>query len=182
MNIIRGGKILKNYSLLEERLNAVENRLAEKSNLASDITQLSQIVSDLANSLADLKQDQQQHVKDITLLKASIKDLRQDVRNDSLRINTITDQRLTGVCALKAKVELINEKLKDNDPAYEHLETLVASCSKSVSDLRKKVNNVEKNLKSRDEKTFADAIKANLREQNIDCEFLRQTPEVFEHQ
>ncbi|VDI62408.1 Hypothetical predicted protein [Mytilus galloprovincialis] len=179
MNIIRDGKILQNYSLLEERLNAVENRLSEKSNLTSDVTQLSQLVSDLANSLADLKQGQQQHVKDITHLKASIKDLRQDVRNDSLRINTITDRRMTGVCALKAKAELINEKLKDNDPAYEHLETLVASCSKSVSDLRKKVNNVEKNLKSRDEKTFADAIKANLREQNIDCEFVRQTPEVL---
>ncbi|CAG2238848.1 unnamed protein product [Mytilus edulis] len=179
MNIIRDGKILKNHSLLEERLNAVENSLAEKSNLTSDVTQLSQLVSDLANSLADLKQGQQQHVKDITQMKASIKDLRQDVRNDSLRINTITDRRMTGVCALKAKVELINEKLKDNDPAYEHLETLVASCSKSVSDLRKKVNNVEKNLKSRDEKTFADVIKANLREQNIDCECVRQTPEVL---
>ncbi|CAC5401320.1 GXYLT [Mytilus coruscus] len=131
---------------VEERLNAVENRSVEKSNLTSDLTELSQVVSDLANSLAHLKQVQQQHVKDITLLKASsIKDLRQDVRNDSLSINTITDQRLTSVCALKAKVELINEKLKDNDPAYEHLETLVSSCSKSVSDLRKKVVNVEKN-------------------------------------
>ncbi|CAG2202184.1 unnamed protein product [Mytilus edulis] len=151
MNIIRDGKILKNHSLLEERLNAVENRLSEKSNLTSDVTQLSQLVSDLANFLADLKQGQQQHVKDITQMKASIKDLRQDVRNDSLRINTITDRRMTGVCALKAKVELINEKLKDNDPAYEHLETLVASCSKSVSDLKKKTSNANrKTLNSND--------------------------------
>ena len=161
IKIIRDGKILKNCASLEERLSAIEELFVQKSHVFDEVSRLSKTFSDLSKSMDELKQCQEKHKSDITILKTSVKELHNGLRNESLLINNISDQRASGVSSLKAKVDLLSDKVKDGNNLYDHLEHLVSSCGKSVSDLRKKINSVEKTIKTRDERTFAEATKAS---------------------
>lgn len=159
VNIIRDGKIQKNQSLLEARIEALEKRIIDSDELKKEVSCLSETVTVLSKSVTDMKTTQEKQVSAITHVRNSIKQLTQDAKNESVRVNNISDERASGVSSLRAKMDLVNDKLKDNETVYENLESLVASCAKSVSDFRKRINNIQKNEKTREERTFADVTK-----------------------
>jgi predicted nuclease with TOPRIM domain len=82
--------------------------------------------------------------------KVNLNGVQSKLQSESAWINWIQDQRYAAVSSLKARVDLINDKVKDNEPFYKRLETMTSSCTTFVTDIRKKLNNLEKKVESHD--------------------------------
>ena len=96
-----------------------------------------------------VKQTKERNVKssnDLINLNVNLNGVQSKLQSESARINCIQDQRYATVSSLKARVDLINDKVKDNEPFYERFKTMTSSCTKSVTDIRKKLNNLEKKV------------------------------------
>jgi peptidoglycan hydrolase CwlO-like protein len=65
--------------------------------------------------------------------------------SEASRITNITDSRATGICSLKTRVQVIGECVKDMESTVEEIPNKVKSCLASITEIRKRVNAIEKN-------------------------------------
>jgi predicted nucleic acid-binding Zn-ribbon protein len=75
----------------------------------------------------------------------------------------LNDSRVQGLVSLKAKTNIINDKVKDFDCELNTMKNNVNTYSKAISDLRSRISNTEKELKTMDKtkSAYASALKTN---------------------
>ena len=75
----------------------------------------------------------------------------------------MNDSRVQGVVSLKAKTNIINYKVKDFDDELNAMKNNVNTYSKAKSNLRSRITNTEKDLKSLDNTkcSYASALETN---------------------
>ena len=100
---------------------------------------------------------------DIKMLNTSVSDLSKSLNIESIRINQLNDSRVQGVVSLKAKTNIINDKVKDFDNELNTMKNNVNTYSKAISDLRSRITHTEKELKAMDKTkcSYASALKTN---------------------
>ena len=95
-------------------------------------------------------------------LFGSVSELRTKLKSETIRIDKLSDTRPQGVMSLKTKTNLINDKLKEFDDMLNKVDSDLSSHSKSISDLRKRMVNTEKDVKTlyKSSKSYADILKS----------------------
>ena len=96
-------------------------------------------------------------------MNTNVSDLRKSLNVESIRINQLNDSRVQGLVSLKAKTNIINDKVKDFDCELNTMKNNVNTYSKVISDLRSRISNTEKELKTMDKtkSAYASALKTN---------------------
>jgi predicted nuclease with TOPRIM domain len=96
-------------------------------------------------------------------------DLKMRLDSEASRITNITDSRATGICSLKTRVQVIGECVKDMESTVEEIPSKVKSCLASITEIRKRVNAIEKNcnqINTPATKSYAMAISEVPRKEN----------------
>ena len=72
-------------------------------------------------------------------MNTNVSDLRKSLNVESIRINQLNDSRVQGLVSLKAKTNIINDKVKDFDNELNTMKNNVNTYSKAISDLRSRI-------------------------------------------
>ncbi|CAG2231429.1 unnamed protein product [Mytilus edulis] len=112
-------------------------------------------------TVTEMKSDIDKVHENITKHNVNMKTVDKTVKAESERLNRMSDTRTIGVGSLKSKTDLINSKLKDLDTQVESACQTYSSLSVSVSDIRKRLVNAEKELKTvnKNQKTYSEIVK-----------------------
>ena len=134
----------------------VEKSLNEIKDLKHKITTFETTKTEIITEVNKLKSD-------IKTLNTNVSDLRNSLNVESIRINQLNDSRVQGVVSLKAKTNIINDKVKDFDYELNTMKNNVNTYSKAIRDLRSRITNTEKELKTMDKtkSSYASALKTN---------------------
>ena len=92
-------------------------------------------------------------------MNTNVSDLRKSLKVESIRITQLNDSRVQGIVSLN----IINDKVKDFDNELNTMKNNVNTYSKAISDLRSRITNTEKELKTMDKtkSSYASALKTN---------------------
>ena len=72
-------------------------------------------------------------------MNTNVSDLRKSLNVESIRINQLNNSRVQGLVSLKAKTNIINDKVKDFDCELNTMKNNVNTYSKAISDLRSRI-------------------------------------------
>ncbi|VDI71359.1 Hypothetical predicted protein [Mytilus galloprovincialis] len=126
------------------------------------------------NSIQQLTTDVNKIKNDFKTVKLDVNELRSSVKSESCRINQLSDTRAQGVVSLKTKTNIMSDKLKEFDDELKKVNIDCCSHAKSISDLRKRIINTEKDVKVLDKstKSYADILKSKSEQVKASAEAL----------
>ena len=134
----------------------VESQNKETNRLTPAVADLTQAMEPLQNttSLINKMKTAQE------LLKTNVDYIyKKQVDNGCLNVSRLDDEKSLGVSSLKSKVCLINSKTKEIEESVESMTSLIKSVTVSTTDIRKRLSNVEKNVKNNmKKKTYSEVI------------------------
>ncbi|CAG2257743.1 unnamed protein product [Mytilus edulis] len=121
----------------------------------------------LSNSAKDwdqLKHESGKLKNDTAILSKNYKGLQNDVKIESSRINQISDTRFLGVQSIKAKTDLLNDKVKEINDTLASTQEKSASFSQSITDIRKRLSKAEKEVNCLDKtsKSYANILTTKM--------------------
>ncbi|CAC5361824.1 unnamed protein product [Mytilus coruscus] len=153
-------KTVNNMSVVsyEAEITCKSNKLAIEKSLGTFRNKL----DEYENSIQQLTTDVNKIKNDFKTVKLDVNELRSSVKSESCRINQLSDTRAQGVVSLKTKTNLMSDKLKEFDDVLNKVNIDCCSHAKSISDLRKRIINTEKDVKVLDKstKSYADILKS----------------------
>ncbi|XP_063435496.1 putative leucine-rich repeat-containing protein DDB_G0290503 [Mytilus trossulus] len=126
------------------------------------------------NSIQQLTTDVNKIKNDFKTVKLDVNELRSSVKSESYRINQLSDTRAQGVVSLKTKTNIMSDKLKEFDDELKKVNIDCCSHTRSISDLRKRIINTEKDVKVLDKstKSYADFLKSKSKQVTASAEAL----------
>ncbi|VDH89830.1 Hypothetical predicted protein [Mytilus galloprovincialis] len=133
----------------------------QNSKTNSDLKSLASQFLENVKTVTEMKSDIAKIHEHITKHTVNMKTIDKTVKAESERLNRMSDTCAIGVSSLKSKTDLINSKLKDLDAQVELAYQTYSSLSVSVSDVRKRLVNAEKELKTvnKNQKTYSEIVK-----------------------
>lgn len=132
---------IKHNSNLNDRLTSTENTLII---LSSNVKENSDLISKSKSNSNSLT--------------TKVNDLKKRLNSEADRISNISDSRASGVCNLKSRVQILNDQVQDVSSTVEQLPTKMNSFCSSLSEIRKRVNAIErtnKQVTQSESKTYA---------------------------
>ncbi|CAG2253604.1 unnamed protein product [Mytilus edulis] len=153
-------KTVNNMSVVthEAEMTCKSNKLAIEKSSGTFRNKL----DEYENSIQQLTTDVNKIKNDFKTVKLDVNELRSSVKSESCRINQLSDTRAQGVVSLKTKTNIMSDKLKEFDDELKKVNIDCCSHAKSISDLRKRIINTEKDVKVLDKstKSYADILKS----------------------
>ncbi|VDI32382.1 Hypothetical predicted protein [Mytilus galloprovincialis] len=121
-------------------------------------------LSSSAKDWDQLKHESGKLKKDTAILSKNYKGLQNDVKIESSRINQISDTRFLGVQSIKAKTDLLNDKVKEINDTLASTQEKSASFSQSITDIRKRLSKAEKEVNCLDKtsKSYANILTTKI--------------------
>ena len=152
---------LKAFRQAAEAISKKDKREVEKS--LNEIKDLKHKITTFETTKTEIITEVNKLKSDIKTLNTNVSDLRNSLNVESIRINQLNDSRVQGVVSLKAKTNIINDKVKDFDYELNTMKNNVNTYSKAIRDLRSRITNTEKELKTMDKtkSSYASALKTN---------------------
>ncbi|CAG2192505.1 MYH1s [Mytilus edulis] len=138
--------------------NAVISKLEKAS------SDLDKKLSTSAKDWDQLKHESGKLKNDTAILSKNYKGLQNDVKIESSRINQISDTRFLGVQSIKAKTDLLNDKVKEINDTLASTQEKSASFSQSITDIRKRLSKAEKEVNCLDKtsKSYANILTTKM--------------------
>ncbi|XP_041355663.1 uncharacterized protein LOC121373211 [Gigantopelta aegis] len=148
----RDNKTVLKQTLAEFKKVYDQNKMI-RSEFESQNKELNRVVSDLSEATEPLKNiplllNKLKTAQDA--LKTNVDLIKKRVDNGCLNIRRLEDEKSLGV---SSKVILINSKVKDIEQSVESMTDLIKSVTTSTTDIRKRLSNVEKDVKCDTKKT-----------------------------
>ncbi|CAC5377990.1 unnamed protein product [Mytilus coruscus] len=139
----------------------LQQNCVQNSKTNSELKSLVAQFSESVKTVTEMKSDIDKIHEHITKHTLNMKTIDKTVKAESERLNRMSDTRAIGVSSLKSKTDLINSKLRDLDAQVELACQIYSSLSVSVSDVRKRLINAEKELKTvnKNQKTYSEIVK-----------------------
>lgn len=149
-------------STSDERLTKCSSNTENINNMKEYASNLEKKIDDGLKELLKVKGDVGKVKKDVAIISKDFKELQITAKSESVRINQLSDTRVLGVQSLKAKTDLLNDKLKEINDSISTTQENSASFSRSITDIRKRLSKTEKDIGSLDKsrKSYADILKA----------------------
>lgn len=165
-------KTVNNMSVVthEAEMTCKSNKLAIEKSSGTFRNKL----DEYENSIQQLTTDVNKIKNDFKTVKLDVNELRSSVKSESCRINQLSDTRAQGVVSLKTKTNIMSDKLKEFDDELKKVNIDCCSHAKSISDLRKRIINTEKDVKVLDKstKSYADILKSKSEQVKASAEAL----------
>lgn len=115
----------------------------QKSNEKA-VGEIKHSVDGLCESITVSKKTIEKISDNLTKTTSLCKDTKTRLDGEIIRVNKVSDDRASGVCNLKTKVTILSKELKDSETSIENCSSKTLSCIQSITDLRKRVNALER--------------------------------------
>lgn len=152
----------------QSRVLELEKQLAEsrekENTLSNNISEMNKILEGSKSDFSNLSKSVIENTESITKTKSKLDSTasltisnQKQLKTESLRISQISDAKASGVSSIRAKVQLLNEQMKDMSSSLDTVSPKVDSFCSSITDIRKRVNTIEKRVSqtNSDTKTYA---------------------------
>lgn len=135
-------------STLTEKVSQLESTLSEVS---ASQTVLSNSNKNIQSEMSDMNVTVQTNTSSLEKVDGKLdntylltKELKSRIASESNRITKISDDRALGICNLKNRMHFHNERIKEFDSIIGDLPAKIDSCVTSITELRRRVNHVDK--------------------------------------
>lgn len=182
INIIRGKNdtLSSNMKLVEQKCSLLEKKILDVELTQSN---LDKKMSAMSNSNEKFRLSLHEKETEISTLKEKIdktstkcNETTSRLNSEAMRVTNITDTRASGICNLKSKLSILSDEFKEVELNLQSCDSKADSCIKSVTDLRKRINSIEKSItqskKASEIKTYADVTSKLVDKPSINGERL----------
>lgn len=157
---------LDKYEQSQENLEKMKEAIIANVQEITDLKVNMKIIEDNANealrSLGELKTEISKTQESVKKINWDVRDLDKRLKSESERLNRISDTKAAGVSNLKAKCDIMNNKVKELEETVNEMENVKGSMYTSLSDLRKRLNGYDRDIKAlnKDYKSYAETLKS----------------------